>query len=135
MLWYKKGGKVTSNKDSQKLKWGETGPDLLESAVFKFGMEDSVIYGAFSSVNWQDWKKLISGSPLVYWTERAKLKLYGSYATHLYNEMWRLEGVDKNAVFPRTSIYEWLKNRYSVVTLVINSFFYFEILNIPFIFQ
>lgn len=105
---------IASNKDSQKLKWGETGPDLLESAVYKFGMEDYVLYRAFSPVTWEDWRNLISGSFLVSWIQRAKLELYGSHAIHLYNEMWRMEGVDKNAVFPPASVYEWLKNRYSV---------------------
>ena len=124
---------VANNKDPEKLAWGETGPDLLESAVYKFGLEDFVLYGTFSPVVWQKWKNFISGSPLIYWKVRTKLRLYNSHAIHLYNEMWRLEGINKNAVFPQTSIYEWLKNRYSVVSLGFCCYLN-EILNIPFVF-
>ena len=36
-----------------------------------------------------------------------------SLVIHLYNEVWRVEQVDKEACFPSTSIYEFLKRRYN----------------------
>ena len=104
---------VTSNKDSREIVWGEIGPKFLESAVIKFGLQESVAYsGTFSTVEWQNWYRFINGSLFVSWQERARIALYKSRSIHLFNEMWRLNGIDKNAQFPKRSIYEILKRRY-----------------------
>lgn len=112
---------VANNKNSANIKWGETGPDLVETAVIKFGLEHNVLYGAFSPFVWQSWRKLISNSILDLWEIKIRVGLCRSYAVHLYNEMWRLEGIDKNARFPQICIYERLKNRYGITSLILSA--------------
>jgi len=104
---------VSSGKILQEMEWGEIGPKLLETAVIKFGLQDSVACrGTFSTIEWDQWHRFISDSLLVSWQEQARIALYKSRSIHLFNEMWRLNGVDKNARFPKRSMYEMLKRRY-----------------------
>ena len=104
---------VSSSKNPSDLVWGEIGPNLLESAVFRFGMQKHVApNGSFTAVDWRYWNRMISGSYLLTSIERLKLKLCRSYSIHLYNEMWRQSHTDKNGDFPTFSIYERLKSRY-----------------------
>lgn len=106
---------VCSGKNSKEIVWGEIGPRLLEAAVIKFGLENYVLkHGTFTTINWPDWKRLISSSLLVSWQERARIALHRSRSVHLLNEMWRLNSIDKNASFPKHCIYEQLKRRYLI---------------------
>ena len=93
--------------DISKMTWGEAGPPLFTEAVHRFDLT----------------KHIISGSLFfpVYYTEapRAFIDIYAPriasdcYSIHLFNEMWRLAGVDKNATYPSASLYEQLKRRYN----------------------
>ncbi len=103
---------VADSKDPSELVWGETGPNLLDSAVYKLGMLDYVSAGAFTTIDWSHWNRLISGSPLVSYWERFKIALFRPYAVHFYNEMWRQGKADKNGDFPKNCIYELLKKHY-----------------------
>ena len=38
-----------------------------------------------------------------------------NYAVHLYNEVWRRNGCDKNAIYEQGCLYEQLKQRYGVI--------------------
>lgn len=100
-------------KNPQELRFGETGPLLLRAAVKKFNL-DNFVAGAwtFCPIDWSNWGRLISGSTSVIWLELIKMVLYRTRAVHLWNEMWRENHVDKNAVFPYRCIYEQLKRRY-----------------------
>jgi hypothetical protein len=55
---------------------------------------------------------VINGKLSVSLLEKARLALHRSKGLHLWNEMWRLNGVEKNARFPKFCIYESLKERY-----------------------
>ena len=104
---------VSKNKNPQELEWGDIGPRLLRIAVKKFNFEKYVArVETFCPVDWSHWQRFLSRSPLVIWTEMAKMALFRTKGVHLWNEMWRLDGVDKNAVFPESCIYEQLKRRY-----------------------
>ncbi|MGE3521599.1 MAG: hypothetical protein AB7I96_01925 [Candidatus Dadabacteria bacterium] len=106
---------ITSGKNSKEILWGEIGPKFFETAIKKFGLESSVAdFGTFSTVEWQYWYRFISNSLHVNLKEQIKLILYRSHSIHLYNEMWRLNEIDKNASFPKTCIYEKLKRKYDV---------------------
>lgn len=98
-------------RDPRELAWGETGRQLLTTAVYKLGLESYVVRPCtFFPIYWWQWEELINGSLMASW----KWKIVGpiSYAVHLYHEMWRRHNVDGDAFFPRNSIYEGLKRRY-----------------------
>ena len=104
---------TASAKNPQDLVWGEIGPDLLQGAVHRFGHEPHVWHRrAFTILDWTKAWKFVSGSPLVAAQERLKIRWYGSYGVHLYNEIWRQKGWDKNGTFAWLSLVEGLKRRY-----------------------
>ena len=92
--------------DIPKMEWGQAGPPLFTEAVHKFNLTQHIISGTLFFP--------------VYYTEapRAFIDTYvpriapDCYSIHLFNEMWRLAGVDKNATYPSTSLYEQLKKRF-----------------------
>ena len=96
----------SAKKDSKQLSWGETGPELLTKAVKKFKMKPFVMNtNIFCPINWFESEKFINAST-------NKNIIEKSEAVHLWNEMWRRNGIDKSAKFPETSIYEILKKKY-----------------------
>jgi hypothetical protein len=100
-------------RDPKKLVFCETGPDLLEIAVKKFKLDKYLVRAeTFCPINWPEWHKFLSDSPLVTWIEMMKMILYQTKGVHLWNEMWRLNGVKKDALFPESCIFERLKKRY-----------------------
>lgn len=103
----------SAKRDLRELFWGELGPVLLTIAVKKFGLECHVARTEiFCPINPWQWKRSISGSFITIWKEKKKMATHGSHAVHLWNEMWRRSGVDKDADFPKNSLYEQLKRRY-----------------------
>jgi hypothetical protein len=95
---YREAGSV----DRSTLEWGTIGPYLLAESVFLFDLTEHVRPPAsFCPTNWFDAK---IDPPLHEWviTDR-------SYAVHLWHEMWRRNGLDKDAEYPG-SLYERLKN-------------------------
>jgi len=95
------------------LKWGEAGPDLLGIAVEKFGLQHYVVKPyTFCPISSEEWYKCLDGSFRIAWIEMAKMAILKTKAVHLWNELWRREGVNKNYQFPKRCIYEQLKRRY-----------------------
>lgn len=96
---------VCQSKNPEQLRWGETGPKLMGEAVRKFSLER---YGkpfqVFCPLGYSEWRKVLEPDASAL-DER-------SYAIHLWNEMWRAAGQDKNARYPETCLYEQLKSRY-----------------------
>jgi len=87
-------------KDPQQLKWGETGPQLMTEAVRRFSLEKyKKPYHYFSPLDYKEWRRVLE--PGVLYED--------SYAIHLWNEMWRAAGQDKNARYDRNCLYEQLK--------------------------
>jgi hypothetical protein len=101
-----------AKSDPTKLRWGETGPHLMTTAVQKFGMQPYVTPSyAFCPVNPWQWTQLISSLARGNSGMRTIAK-YSPYAVHLWHERWRRQKIDKNATFSPNSIYEQLKRRY-----------------------
>ena len=97
---------VCQTKDPQQLVWGETGPRLIGETVSKFSLEEYVQpYYVFSPLAYSDWHRVLE--PHI---EPALVA--NSYAIHLWNEMWRSAGQDKNARYDDQCLYEQLKRRY-----------------------
>ena len=103
----------SNSRDPKELEFCETGPDLLEVAVKKFGFEDYIASAeTYCPISYRHWGRVINGKFSVSLLEKARFALYRSKGLHLWNEMWRLNNTDKSARFPETCIYERLKKRY-----------------------
>jgi hypothetical protein len=92
--------------DRSNLAWGTIGPKLLTRIVFTWPFDDLSQYiqspDTFCPVNWFD----AEFDPPV----SNPSSLERSYAVHLWHEMWRRRGLDKDGVFDKNSIYERLKD-------------------------
>jgi mannosyltransferase OCH1-like enzyme len=97
---------VCDGKDPQQLMWGETGPKLMTEAVTKFSLEHYIKhYEVFCPLGFSEWRRVLE-------PEGEELIHEDSHAIHLWNEMWRAAGQDKNATYDQNSLYERLKTRY-----------------------
>lgn len=93
-------------KDPDLLRWGETGPRLLDELVTKFGLGHYVEPpGTFMPIPWQQWRRILE-------PDDGQLLPPAARAVHLWNEMWRREGLDKDRSYPADSLFERLKQRY-----------------------
>jgi mannosyltransferase OCH1-like enzyme len=98
--------KVCQRKNPARLAWGETGPRLMAKAVKKCGLDNyKTSHEAFCPIDYEAWRKMLEPGFELSLTERI-------YAIHLWNEMWRLAGQDKNAQYHPTCLYEKLKQNY-----------------------
>src|SRR5215470_19252101 len=94
---------VCEQKDPQELKWGETGPRLITEAVERFSLERFKKPSRyFNPLDYKEWRRVLEPG-LVY---------EDSYAIHLWNEMWRAAGQDKNARYDKNCLYERLKRKF-----------------------
>ena len=92
--------------DTDHLGWGVVGPELLAKAVIHTGLQASAVdRNVFCPFGYEDWRRAIE--PLKDWPFDTTTR-----AVHLWHEMWRLEGRDKDGQYPRDSLYETLKRRY-----------------------
>lgn len=100
-------------RDPEKLVWGETGPRLITTAVNKFRMQGYIApQGTFFPIDAWQWKQLVNDSFIA--NQKWRTAGQSCYAVHLYNDMWRRNNIDKNASFPKHSIYERLKRLYLI---------------------
>jgi Alpha 1,4-glycosyltransferase conserved region/Glycosyltransferase sugar-binding region containing DXD motif len=93
-------------RDPKELTWGETGPRLVGQTIARFGLESHMQPAqAFCPVSFHEWKLLLE--PGVAWQFDDSTR-----AVHLWNEMWRRDGVDKDAPYAPDCLYERLKAKY-----------------------
>jgi hypothetical protein len=97
---------VCLEKDPAKLVWGETGPRLVADAVGRLGLKRYAKPAkTFCPVSYREWRSLI--------TPDAALEFDAdTWAVHLWHEMWRRAGVDKDKNYPPACQFERLKSRY-----------------------
>lgn len=97
---------VCQSKNPERLAWGETGPRLMNKAVKKFSLERyKKSHRTFCPINYEEWRTLLQPGFVKTFADE-------TYAIHLWNEMWRAAGQDKNARYPETCLYEILKRCY-----------------------
>lgn len=96
-----------ASKDSEKLQWGDTGPKLLTEAVINHKLHEYVLHP-------------VVVCPINYWHCRLivsecfdKLIHSDSYMVHLWNEMWRRNGMDKSHRYSKNSLYEKLQEKFN----------------------
>jgi len=97
---------MCQTKDPAELRWGETGPKLTQLAVERYLLQRYVKPAlVFCPLGYLDWHKVLEAGPEEILSE-------SSYAIHLWHEMWRGVGQDKNAAYADGCLYEQLKRRY-----------------------
>ena len=95
----------------ESISWGQTGPLLLSEAIDIFEMNSYILpWDAVSPVSWWKVSHFITTGIRQHLTWKKIRKK--SFAVHLFNEMWRKSGLDKNAIFPEKSIYEKMRKLY-----------------------
>ena len=104
MKW---GWEQCQKMDPKTMTWGQAGPPLITEAVHTFGMMGKLIPAKlFFPVYYTNaiWDLTDPISPVI---------PPEAYSVHMFNEMWRLGHVDKNARYTETSLYEQLKRRFA----------------------
>ena len=97
---------VADAADKSALRWGDIGPRLLTERVQRHRLERFAMpAAAVCPLDWWNLQAVVT-APLP--------PLPNSYAVHMWNEMWRASGLDKDAAYPADCAYEQLKRRYSV---------------------
>ncbi|MGB7762968.1 MAG: glycosyltransferase [Bryobacteraceae bacterium] len=88
------------------LQWTQSGPKLITRAVEQCGLQRYVQPAeAFCPVFYPDWEKVLD--PLFVLPEDPR-----PHAIHLWNEMWRRAGKDKDQDYQQECLYERLKRQY-----------------------
>jgi Glycosyltransferase sugar-binding region containing DXD motif len=83
--------------------WGEHGPKLMAKAIPKFRLERFVQDAqVFCPLAYDEWNALLLPG-------HANTLRQNGHAIHLWNEMWRREGQDKEGSYAPESLYEQLK--------------------------
>lgn len=92
--------------DTGKLQWGECGPRLLAEALPRMSVTGRVTPPAvFCPVDFMDWHRVLDPEAGLGFSPE-------TYGVHLWNEMWRRAGADKDARYPPGCLYERLKAQY-----------------------
>lgn len=95
---------VCNNKNPDDITWGETGPYLVGEAVAELGLSEFVLQPE-------------AVCPIPFWSVSEIVRDgFGefprqTFAVHLWNEMWRRKGLDKDRVYPN-SLYRSLREKY-----------------------
>lgn len=97
---------VCQGKEPERLVWGETGPRLMAEAVNRFSLESyRQPCHVFCPLSFPEWRRVLE--------PEAEVPIDGRVcAVHLWNEMWRAAGQDRDAQYPADCFYERLKRSY-----------------------
>jgi hypothetical protein len=99
--------------------WGQIGPKLLSKQFYLSWFPRELLGLRWAPRSIQAPEVF---QPVDYWnvqdlvTPGKNLDVSRSYAVHLWNEMWRVQGLDKNAEFDADCLFEQLKSRYQAAT-------------------
>jgi glycosyl transferase-like sugar-binding protein len=97
---------VCRSKDRETITWGETGPRLVADGVKRFSQEKYLQHGdVFCPFGWYQWDLALDPEVSLSLDER-------TCAIHLWNEMWRRNGKEKNAHYHPACLYEKLKAQF-----------------------
>lgn len=86
--------------------WGQAGPPLFTEAVHHFGFQKHIVPGRlFFPIFYDQVPQSLTRSVDF-------MDFKDAYSVHLFNEMWRLAGRDKNETYSKSSIFERLKEEW-----------------------
>lgn len=93
------------SRDLENLEWGTIGPKLLMKGVLSHNLQEKYCLDR------------VTFFPVPYTEMIAMLYVNmrivnGMYGIHLWNEVWRRQGLDKNGTYAEGSLYEELKRKY-----------------------
>jgi len=89
--------------DPSDVVWGEHGPKLMAKAIAKFGLQALIKEAdTFCPLAYNEWETLLLPGDLAAFGENTR-------GIHLWNEMWRRGGRDKDASYAPDCLYERLK--------------------------
>ena len=95
------------------IRWGETGPALLRTALKTFGDTDWVLpWQTYCPVHHWLWRDLIE--PEALHRLQALQQDPEVLCVHLWNELWRRNGVEKFQVFGQDTFVGYLLDQYKV---------------------
>lgn len=98
--------RVCASKEPALLKWGETGPKLVAEVIAHFSLEAFLHPPVvFCPVSCHDWETILV-------PETGLRRAEASYSIHLWNEMWRYYGRDKDGSYPSDCTYGRLQEMY-----------------------
>lgn len=95
-----------SEMNLSELKWSQCGPTLLRRAVESCSLESFIQpWDVFCPIHFSIWEQVLD--PTISWRFEEQTR-----AIHLWNELWRRSGQDKNADYSRGCLYEHLRELY-----------------------
>jgi hypothetical protein len=95
---------ICESRDPASITWGETGPLLAASIVTELGLDRFVRSAdTFCPVDYMEWERILNTAGIRFGRE--------TYGVHLWNELWRRAGVDKDARHDEC-LYVELQRRY-----------------------
>ena len=98
--------RVCASKEPALLKWGEIGPKLVAEVITRFSLEAFLHPPVvFCPVSCHNWESLLA-------RETVSRPAEASYSIHLWNEMWRYHGRNKDESYPSDCTYGRLQNMY-----------------------
>jgi len=97
---------ICASKDPASLKWGETVPRLVAEVITSFSLEAFLHPPeVFCPVSCHDWETLVAPATISRLAD-------ASHSIHLWNEMWRYHGRDKDESYPSDSPYGRFQDLY-----------------------
>lgn len=93
------------SSDFKDVEWGTLGPNLFNYVVQQYASKKYIKSpNLFCPISWYETDLLFSAQP--------DYDIEKSFTVHLWNEIWRRKGIDKNAQYDSLCVLEKLKSRY-----------------------
>lgn len=116
-LKFQKGNEVVEkarayslSKDLKKIKWAEIGPKLIQKLASGQDGVKILPYENFNCNHYWNWEFVLSEKKTEYILDICKKD--NVYGIHLWNEMWRRKGIDKESEFKKNSFMDILEKKY-----------------------
>ena len=105
----RKKRRICLNQGKEHTGWGEAGgPTALTKALQYFNLIDyAKPFTFFYPIHYAIWQSIFDDT-----LKNDMALFHDTYAIHLWNEMGRRVGFDKNATYPYNSLFEQLKRKY-----------------------
>lgn len=97
---------VCASKNFNEIQWSEIGPYLFDEAIKRFGLTGhQVAPRVFNPIDFFNFRELLRPD-----FDMSRLK--DSYAVHVWNQMWKNDGIDLDADAADNSLYAALTRQY-----------------------
>lgn len=94
--------------------WGQFGPKLMARAISKFDLSQFLLpANVFCPFSYDEWETVLAPREITFGE--------ATHAVHLWNEMWRRSGRDKNAAHDPDCLYERLKRTFFIEPQIVSN--------------